>query len=255
MIKDFEGYEFKFVEKIEPKRDETGNIKISMPQQSYSEANQSDVHEHGWGPFCKFSISREWEGLTGVYIYLVDGKPKYVGEAEDLRKRVNRGYGNISPRNCFKGGQRTNCRINNNIFEAARNGKEIELYFCETDERKGLEEELIHKIKPECNSEFSKSRTKDRTNTSTGEQKSRSYSGKYTPIGDYLKKSSEETVELSFEEIEEILGEPLPDSAKTYKAWWYGDDHSQTGAWTSVGYTAKPDFKNEKVFFRKKDNN
>jgi len=251
MIKDFEGYEFKFVEKIEPERDETENIKISMPQQSYSEANQSDVHKHGWGPFCKFSISREWEGLTGVYIYLVDGEPKYVGEAENLRKRVNRGYGNISPRNCFKGGQRTNCRINNKIFEAARKGKEIELYFCATNERKRMEKELIHRIKPEWNSEFSKSRTKGRTNTSNKKKKGQSYSGKYAPIGDYLKKSSEETVELSFEEIEEILGEPLPDSAKTYQAWWSGIDHSQTGAWSSVGYKAKPDLKKEKVIFKK----
>jgi len=255
MKKNFEGYEFEFVEEILPERDEKGKIKISMPQQSYSEANQSCVHRHGWGPFCKFSISREWGGLTGVYIYLVDGEPKYIGEAKDFGKRVNRGYGNISPRNCFKGGQMTNCRINHKIFESARKGKEIELYFHATDERKRLEKELIRKIKPVWNREASKNSVKSRQKTSNQKRKSQAYSGKYGPIGNHLEKSSEKTVELSFEEIEEILGEPLPDSAKTYKAWWYGDDHSQTGAWTSVGFVAKPNLRDEKVIFKQIDDN
>ena len=30
--------------------------------------------------------------------------------------RYNNGYGRISPRNCFQGGQSTNCRVNNLIF-------------------------------------------------------------------------------------------------------------------------------------------
>ena len=253
MEKEFFSYEFQFVEEIKPERDEEEKIKILMPQQFYAEANESYVHRHGWGPFCKFSISRDWEGLTGVYIYLVDDEPKYVGEAKDFRKRVNRGYGNISPKNCFKGGQRTNCRINHNIFEAIRNGKQIELYFHKTDDRKRLERELIQKIEPGWNREGSETSKKSRPNTSIKVGTSQTYSGKYTPIGDYLEDVDEETVELSFEKIEEILGEPLPDSAKKYQAWWSGEDHSQTGAWISIGYTAKPDLENKKVMFRKVD--
>lgn len=251
MGKELFGYEFQFVEEIRPERDEDGKIKISMPQQSYSEANESYVHKHGWGPFCDFSISREWKSLTGVYIYFVDGEPRYVGEAKDFGKRVNRGYGNISPRNCFKGGQRTNCRMNHKIFETARNRKKIELYFHRTDERKRLEKELIQKIEPKWNKESSKNGVKSGNETSTHERKNSTYSGKYTPLSEYLEETKEKTVKLSFEEIEKILDFNLPNSAKTHKAWWYGEDHSQTKAWTGVGYRAKPDFRQEEVIFRK----
>jgi hypothetical protein len=38
----------------------------------------------------------------------VDESKEYVGECRDLVKRFNSGYGQISPRNCFVGGRRTN---------------------------------------------------------------------------------------------------------------------------------------------------
>jgi len=225
--KEIFGYEFQFVEEIQPERDEEGRIKIYLPQQSYKDANQTNVHKHGWGPFCKFRILREWEGLTGVYLYLVEGKVKYVGEAKDFGKRVNAGYGIISPRNCFKGGQITNCRINNRIFKAFRNRKEIELYFYETDERRRLEKKLIEKIRTEWNRE---SLQYSREKVHTNDHNIDTYSGKYLPLESYLKDSRQDMIEPSFEKIENILSFKLPKSAKKYNAWWSGKKRSHTKA-------------------------
>jgi hypothetical protein len=61
------------------------------------------------------------------------------------------GYGIISPRNCFIGGQETNCRLNNLILLAARGGAKLSLWFLPTDEYKGVEHELRASEKPEWN--------------------------------------------------------------------------------------------------------
>jgi hypothetical protein len=45
-----------------------------------------------------------------------------------LSARFNAGYGNISPKNCFKGGQETNCRVNNLVHSAALAGERISTY-------------------------------------------------------------------------------------------------------------------------------
>jgi hypothetical protein len=65
--------------------------------------------------------------------------------------RYNNGYGRISPRNCFQGGQSANCRVNNLILDAAKNGHRIELWFTKSSDRKTLEERLIARIRPHWN--------------------------------------------------------------------------------------------------------
>jgi hypothetical protein len=52
------------------------------------------------------------------------------------------GYGNISPRNCFKGGQETNCRLNNLIYFAVSEGRDVNLWFHQTANFKSAELEL-----------------------------------------------------------------------------------------------------------------
>jgi hypothetical protein len=44
--------------------------------------------------------------------------------------------------------------------------------------------------------------------------------GKYGPLYDYLEETEEHTLHFSFEELEEILDAPLPESARTYEVWW-----------------------------------
>ena len=63
--------------------------------------------------------------------------------------------GGISPRNCFAGGQETNCRINNLILEASKGGEETTLWFYRVDGGKDarVEIEALHKnlLKPPWN--------------------------------------------------------------------------------------------------------
>lgn len=60
---------------------------------------------------------------------------------------------------------------------------------------------------------------------------------KYDPLLRLLQ-SSRGDVELAFGDIEEVLGFPLPASARRYAAWWSnsGGTHVQSVAWQSAGY-------------------
>lgn len=63
--------------------------------------------------------------------------------------------------------------------------------------------------------------------------------GKYEPLQKWLiaQGKNNSLVQLSFQQIEEIIGEALPDSAYTYQAWWANDKtHSQAIAWLEAGW-------------------
>jgi len=57
---------------------------------------------------------------------------------------------------------------------------------------------------------------------------------KYKPLEEYLYTQNCPQVTLAFEQIEEILGFPLPFVAKTERHWWsntISDSNSQAIAW------------------------
>ena len=77
----------------------------------------------------------------------------YVGQSQNLEERWGpRGYGNISPRNCYMGGQETNCRINNLIYREASAGTELDLWFHQVEGDKNvriaIESRLVAILKP-----------------------------------------------------------------------------------------------------------
>jgi|SRR5580700_2637074 hypothetical protein len=69
------------------------------------------------------------------------------GIAPIFSVRFNTGYGNISPKNCFKGGQGTNCRLNNLVYLAALAGERISLWFFGTADHKTMESALRSTLK------------------------------------------------------------------------------------------------------------
>lgn len=87
----------------------------------------------------------------GVYALTVDGGVQYIGEAEDLTRRYNMGYGHISPRNCYTGGRATNCRLNHLIYKEASKGRKVDLWFYRTEDRLAAEAELIRSLQPPWN--------------------------------------------------------------------------------------------------------
>jgi len=139
-----------------------------------------ELNRYGQGPFCKFKIKDHLKE-KGLYCYVVkdDGKDdnkddskyigkitgnkyglKYIGKVTrdmNFEKRFNAGYGNISPYNCYKDGQATNCHINSIVNKELLDGREILVGFCamENDiEISNKEKELIENIKPEWNIQY-----------------------------------------------------------------------------------------------------
>ena len=77
---------------------------------------------------------------------------------------------------------------------------------------------------------------------------------RYSALADYLKRRSGSIIRLSFDEIEKILGGPLPQSARNHRAWWANDKfHSQGKAWLNAGWVAESlDLENAEVSFSRR---
>jgi hypothetical protein len=74
---------------------------------------------------------------------------------------------------------------------------------------------------------------------------------KYEPLSAHLARATGR-LELSFEEIERVLGFALPASARSYPAWWSnsGGTHVQAQSWMSAGFrTENVDLVRERVSF------
>jgi hypothetical protein len=142
--------EFVRIGDLEPQRNADGSVREYLPQARYDNRRALPLHRYGNGPFCKFVVPRQFRN-SGVYVIAEGHAPLYVGETDNLSKRFNMGYGNISPKNCFRGGQQTNCRLNNLVFAAALAGRKLTLWFHATPEYKALEAALRASLKPTWN--------------------------------------------------------------------------------------------------------
>ncbi|MFP4413957.1 helix-turn-helix domain-containing protein [Coleofasciculus sp.] len=77
---------------------------------------------------------------------------------------------------------------------------------------------------------------------------------KYQPLLEFLRDSNQDEVTLSFAEIEALINNILPDSARTKRAWWSNRSKGalQASAWMEAGYRAEDiDLEQERVTFRK----
>lgn len=150
-----ETFRFHSMGYIEPLKTENGLIVVDKPQRRYRNLKGLDYNKHcdADTEFTEFRV----EGLPsskGVYVWLIDNEKElsYIGEGVNLRKRFSStGYGKISPRNCFVGGQSTNCKMNHEVLEKWNEGKCFHLYILETERHKGIEKKLIMKYHPELN--------------------------------------------------------------------------------------------------------
>jgi hypothetical protein len=87
-----------------------------------------------------------------VYIITAQGNPVYAGKCADLSGRFgSRGYGAIQPRNCFAGGQSTNCKVNHLVLEQAELRIPLELWFHATDDYSFVERKVITALRPQWN--------------------------------------------------------------------------------------------------------
>jgi hypothetical protein len=144
------GYEFDCIGEIEPERDAGGGVLQYMPQGRYRNARNLPLNRYGAGPFCRFKIPKSFQA-SGVYILTINNEVRSVGECLSLAVRFNVGYGNLSPKNCFKGGQETNCRLNNLIYTAAQAKEHVSLWFFQTTDYKSIEAALRSALNPVWN--------------------------------------------------------------------------------------------------------
>jgi hypothetical protein len=74
---------------------------------------------------------------------------------------------------------------------------------------------------------------------------------RYHPLAAWLEGRVDPEAELSFRQIEELIGRRLPPSARLHQAWWANSDsHSQARAWLEAGWTVSSfDLGMEQVVF------
>lgn len=74
---------------------------------------------------------------------------------------------------------------------------------------------------------------------------------RYAGIGEYLKSQSGPTAEVSFEELEEAIGNTLPASAERHRAWWANTErNTQARVWMEEGWRVDSvDFPSRQVTF------
>lgn len=77
---------------------------------------------------------------------------------------------------------------------------------------------------------------------------------KYQPLFNYLRQSDRQEVTLTFAEIEQLMGESLPTSARSRKAWWSNRKQGglQARSWMEADFLAVAvNLTTEQVTFRK----
>ncbi|MCJ7634010.1 GIY-YIG nuclease family protein [Candidatus Bathyarchaeota archaeon] len=232
-------YLFQFVCEIIPELEKDGIPKEYMPQSRFRNVSNLPLNQYGKGPFCRFKITHAFR-KTGAYLVVINGTPKYVGECEDFGKRWNMGYGVISPRKCYKGGQSTNCRINNLVLGAFKSGDKVNLFFHETNNRFEVEDDLIERLDPEWNTKGTGRPRKrqvqpisEKINLNSSKESGRN---KYQKLEEYLRNSPKQIENLTYEDIERIIGTKLPSSAYKYRAWWSNSGQPHAKTWSNVNW-------------------
>lgn len=243
-FKELSGYPFQFIQELEPNRNLLGEIKQYNPQENYNKKATVPLHKYGKGPFCRFSLnSKDYGGISGVYL-MCDGKDiLYIGQTANFQQRFDNGYGNIAPRNCYIGGQNTNCKINKMILNKYIRGERVYLYFFVTPDYDQVEHQLIKVYQPPYNgSVFNESlfsAPQKSIYKNEDKKKGRSHMNKYEPLNKYLSRQTASRLILSFDEIEHILGDKLPKSAHCYSVWWSNSNtsaHPHSCAWLDAKY-------------------
>ncbi|MCB2015231.1 MAG: hypothetical protein R3E11_02760 [Sphingobium sp.] len=73
---------------------------------------------------------------------------------------------------------------------------------------------------------------------------------KYVKLTTFLASYDAGIWEPTFSEIEEVLGFPLPASARQYQAWWSNQMRAQSIGWQSAGWkTSSVDLEKQRVTF------
>jgi len=147
----FGQWNFMRVATIDPVRTQASTVLEFMPQARYAKATTTALNPHGAGPFCRFVVS-DAPHQGGVYVLTADDHVMYIGKAQNLAQRWGpSGYGTIQPKNCYQGGQSTNCKINAAVLRMTKAGQRLDLFFLDSDDRHAIEARLVADLHPPWN--------------------------------------------------------------------------------------------------------
>ncbi len=136
-------YNFVYVDTIKLEQDANGDIISYNSKGRYLKKDTASLNKYGNLEFCRFFVNN-LPTVSGIYALFEDDVCVYIGRAKNLSARWGRrNYGAISPKNCYVGGQSTNCKVNNYIYEATKAGKKLELYIYETQNYIQVEKQLL----------------------------------------------------------------------------------------------------------------
>ena len=138
---------------IEVERTLAGAPVEYLHQDRYDNRAKHPLNKNGRGPFCRLELPKLPDS-PGVYAITLNDVVVYVGECQNLSERYGpRGYGIIHPRNCFAGGQSTNCKVNSKILSAIKDDSAPVLWFASESDtcRKVVERGLVSKLRPAWN--------------------------------------------------------------------------------------------------------
>lgn len=147
------GIGFDFAGALDADRGASGKVLLHQPHQRFANPRDLPLNAYGEGPFVRLVVP-PLPDAPGVYALSEEqGGVLYIGRARDsLRRRWGRqGYSVIDPRNCFVGGQSTNCRLNSLIAARLGNGDVLQLWKHEIEDPVMLEQELVANIGPPWN--------------------------------------------------------------------------------------------------------
>lgn len=79
--------------------------------------------------------------------------------------------------------------------------------------------------------------------------------GKYDPLINHLRSQVTDRIELTFREINALLGDDLPPVALNHASWWGNSlidpTHGWARGWTTAGWRARVNLANQRVIFEK----
>ena len=114
------------------------------------------LNNYGDKTYSHFGIvESDVDNKKGIYSYYLNDEIQYIGITKDnFKKRINSGYGKISPKNCYKDGQSTNCHLNWLISSSFKNIKFFVYIMDELEGIENLEKQLIEKYNPSWNTQL-----------------------------------------------------------------------------------------------------
>ena len=147
------GDDFSLGSVIDLRRSPDGAPLLDYPHLRLNNTRNLKLNKYGAGPFATLTLTPPPPREQGVYAVVADStQVMYVGQAANtIRQRWAMGAAKISPRNCFDGGQPTNCHLNTLIQRAVTDGHRLELYILATPDYDSIERTLIATLQPPWN--------------------------------------------------------------------------------------------------------